>query len=372
MKNNDAVIGKRTPLFEMHQQLGGKLVDFGGWEMPLHYGSQREEHHAVRQKVGVFDVSHMSIVDVSGPDAKAYLRWLLANDVEKLAVPGAALYSAMLNKKGGVVDDLIVYFLPDQSYRLVVNCATREKDLAWMAEQAEGFNVVLLQRPELSIVAVQGPEALSFVKAALLSDEAENIESLKPFHSLAIDDALFARTGYTGEDGLEIMIPSGKVVSFWSKLIQLGVQPCGLGARDTLRLEAGLNLYGAEMNDHVSPLAANLSWCTAWSPEDRNFCGRDVIEVERGQSETKLVGLIMEERGVLRSGQIVCMGDGHQGVITSGTFSPTMNHSIALARIPTKARVANAFVEIRGKRLPVTVGTPRFIRKGRVIFKAAV
>lgn len=371
MKSNNTETGKRTPLFETHQQQGGKIVDFGGWDMPLHYGSQIEEHRAVRQSAGIFDVSHMTIVDVTGPDAQVYLRWLLANDVARLTMPGAALYSAMLNKNGGVIDDLIVYFISEQSYRVVVNCATREKDLAWMGKQAEGFNVVLTQKPELTIVAVQGPEAIAQVKSVLSEADADKIAALEPFNSITIDDVLFARTGYTGEDGLEIMISSAQVVTFWHKLTEQGVKPCGLGARDTLRLEAGLNLYGAEMDDNISPLAANLSWCTAWDPEGRDFCGRHVIEMERGQCEERLVGLVMKEGGVLRSGQTVRLNDGQSGIITSGTFSPTLGYAIALARIPVDTTFEDACVEIRGKLLPVSIGSPRFVRKGKTIFKAA-
>jgi len=367
----DSIEAKKvTPLLNIHKEQGGKIVDFSGWLMPLHYGSQIEEHHSVRQKAGIFDVSHMTVIDVEGPEAKKYLQWLLANDVSKLTCIGSALYSGMLNSEGGVVDDLIVYFIADNKYRVIVNCATREKDFLWMGKQADGFNVTLSPQPHLAIIAIQGPKAMSLLMQTLGQKESDSLSDLKPFQSVMMKDCLYARTGYTGEDGFEVIMPSRTASDFWISLCNLGAKPCGLGARDTLRLEAGLNLYGAEMDESINPLAANMGWCIAWKPENRSFCGREAVEHERILCKEKLVGLVLNERGVLRGGQTVCLSDGQKGVVTSGTFSPTLNQSIALARVPSNTNVDSALVEIRGRQLPVTVGSPKFIRLGKVVFKA--
>ncbi|SDK01197.1 glycine cleavage system aminomethyltransferase GcvT [Microbulbifer yueqingensis] len=361
-------MGNRTPLYDAHVAMGGKMVDFGGWDMPLHYGSQLEEHNKVRTAAGMFDVSHMTVVDIDGDGARDYLRHLLANDVAKLdGKPGKALYTGMLNERGGVIDDLIVY-LRDPGYRVVVNCATREKDLAWMQEQAADFDVTLAERPELAMVAIQGPEALDKAKEVLGIEWTAAIDSLKPFQSVARGDWFVARTGYTGEDGLEIMLPAGDADGFWRALEKAGVAPCGLGARDTLRLEAGMNLYGHEMDDDTSPLAANMGWTIAWEPEERRFIGREPLEAEKAAGKKlKLVGLVLEERGVLRAGQVVRVdGSDEAGIITSGTFSPTLGHSIALARVPVSVG-DSAQVEIRKKLVPVKVVKPCFVRNGKSV-----
>jgi len=342
------------------------MVDFGGWDMPLHYGSQLDEHHKVRTDAGMFDVSHMTVVDVEGEGATAYLQKLLANDVAKLAgTPGKALYTGMLNDKGGVVDDLIVYFR-DPDYRVVVNCATREKDLAWMNQQAQAFDVTLTERPHLAMVAIQGPQAIDKVKQVMGIDWTAAIDGLKVFHSVARGDWFVARTGYTGEDGLEIMLNNEDAPGFWQALADAGVAPCGLGARDTLRLEAGMNLYGHEMDDDTSPLEANMGWTIAWEPESRDFIGREVLVAQKQAGvENKLVGLVLEERGVLRAGQsVVVDGSERRGIITSGTFSPTLGYSIAMARVPV-AVGETAEVEIRNKLVPVRVVKPSFVRNGK-------
>jgi aminomethyltransferase len=348
--------------------MGGKMVDFGGWDMPLHYGSQLEEHNKVRTAAGMFDVSHMTVVDLDGDGVRDYLRYLLANDVAKLdGKPGKALYTGMLNERGGVIDDLIVY-LRDPGYRVVVNCATRDKDLAWMQQQAQNFDVTLTERPELAMVAVQGPEALEKAKAVLGIEWAAIIDDLKVFESVARGDWFVARTGYTGEDGLEIMLAGDDAPGFWQALADAGVAPCGLGARDTLRLEAGMNLYGHEMDDDTSPLAANMGWTIAWKPEERDFIGRKPLEQEKADGpKEKLVGLVLEERGVLRAGQpVVVDGTEDRGIITSGTFSPTLGYSIALARVPV-AVGDTAQVEIRKKLVPVKVVKPSFVRNGKSV-----
>jgi aminomethyltransferase len=359
-------MGQRTPLYDQHLALGAKMVDVGGWDMPLHYGSQVEEHHQVRRDCGVFDVSHMTVVDVAGAQAADYLRRLLANDVARLQSVGKALYTAMLNERGGVVDDLIVY-LTDWGYRLVVNAATREKDLAWMQRQAEGFAVEIRERPELAMLAIQGPSARERTAELVDQNRASLIEQLKPFQGLAEGDWFIGRTGYTGEDGLEIVLPVTEVVSFLNDLVGAGISPIGLGARDTLRLEAGMNLYGQDMDEQVSPLAANMAWTIAWEPAARDFIGRSALEAQRAAGcPSKLVGLVLEERGVLRAHQVVRVDGIGEGEITSGSFSPTLNKSIALARVPA-ATGDRAEVEIRGKWYPVRVVRPGFVRNGKTL-----
>ncbi|MBB5018820.1 aminomethyltransferase [Chitinivorax tropicus] len=358
---------QRTPLFQSHVDCGAKMVDFAGWEMPIHYGSQLKEHEAVRTDAGMFDVSHMTVVDLTGTDAKAYLQRLLANDVAKLGFVGKALYSGMLNEQGGVIDDLIVY-LTDWGYRIVVNAATRDKDLAWMEKQTAGFSVKLTERPELAMVAVQGPQAIAKACAAF-ADKAELIQSLKIFQGVPAGDWFIARTGYTGEDGLEIMVPSTEAAAFWQALVKAGVVPCGLGARDTLRLEAGMNLYGHEMDDSVSPLQAGMGWTIVWEPADRQFIGRDVIQAEKAAGvKMKQVGLVLEGRGVMRDGMKVVVEGLGEGITTSGTFSPTLKTSIAMARVPAGTG-STAHVDIRGTLVEVKVVKMPFVRNGKKVYE---
>lgn len=366
-------MGNRTPLYDRHLSLGAKIVDFGGWDMPLHYGSQIDEHHRVRQHAGVFDVSHMRAVDVSGTGACDFLRHLLANDVMRLKEPGKALYSVMLNPRGGVIDDLIVYLLGEDRYRLVVNAGNIAKDLDWMTAQARAFaagsdqEVRVDSRDDLAILAVQGPEALALCRQ-VVPDMAAAIEALKPFSGTLQGEWFIARTGYTGEDGLELMLPAGQVHALWDALLAAGVSPVGLGARDTLRLEAGMNLYGNDMDEETSPLESNLGWTIAWEPADRAFIGRDALEQQcQAGVAYKLVGLVMTERGVLRSHQVVTSDTAPgQGEITSGTFSPTLGHAIALARVPV-AFGDRAVVDIRGKAIPVNLVKPTFVRRGKTV-----
>jgi aminomethyltransferase len=366
-------VGLHTPLYQKHLDAGARIVDFGGWDMPIQYQSLLDEHHAVRQHAGVFDVSHMTIVDVDGPDAKAWLQYLLANDVDKLDVTGRALYSAMLNEQGGVVDDLIVY-RRELGYRLVVNCGTREKDLAWMQQHASGWQVQIQERPELAILAVHGPESIDKVCALLAPELAERVRALGNFRSLEAGSWFIARTGYTGERGLELLLPGEEAPALWDALLQSGVKPIGLGARDTLRLEAGMNLYGHDMDDSVSPLAANMEQTIAWEPASRQFLGRAAVEAHKREQQAGrlpiLTGLVMEERGVLREGlRVVCQVNGQpaEGIITSGTFSPTLKHAIALARIPVGA--THCQVDLRGKLTPVRVVKPNFVRFGKKVFE---
>jgi len=359
-------VGNKTILHDAHQNAGAKIVDFGGWDMPLHYGSQIEEHNIVRSSSGMFDVSHMTIVDVQGADSRDYLRFLLANDVDKLAVTGKALYSGMLNEAGCVLDDLIVYKMP-KDYRVVVNCATREKDLAWMHKQAESFAVEIIERPSLSMIAVQGPEAISRVKQAMPAQGAL-IDSLSVFQGLEDGEWMYCRTGYTGEDGLEVLVPQDEAVSFWEKLLAAGVKPCGLGARDTLRLEAGMNLYGADMDESVTPLQSNMAWTVAFS-DDRDFIGKTaLLEQKESGVPSKLVGLVMTERGILRGHQAVIVEGEGEGEITSGSFSPTLGYSVALARVPASTG-DHCYVEMRKKKIAVQVVKPPFVRNGKRVYK---
>jgi aminomethyltransferase len=362
-------VGLKTPLHASHVAAGARIVDFGGWDMPLHYGSQIEEHHAVRKHAGMFDVSHMTIVDVQGDEARAFLRRLLANDVAKLGEPGKALYSCMLDEAGGVVDDLIVYFLESGRYRPVVNAATRDKDLAWIAEQAEAFAVDIRERDDLALIAVQGPAARELAAGVLaVGDDAvrDAALALKPFSAADIGGWFVARTGYTGEDGFEIAMPAAEAPDFWQKLLDAGAAPCGLGARDTLRLEAGMNLYGADMDETTSPLESGLGWTIAWEPRDRDFIGRAAAEQVRADaSRRQFTGLLLEDRGVLRNHQRVVVDGLPDGEITSGGFSPTIGRSIALARLPAGDYV-RAQVDVRGKLLDARVVQPPFVRKGKI------
>ncbi|MCH8538274.1 MAG: glycine cleavage system aminomethyltransferase GcvT [Alkalimonas sp.] len=356
-------MSQHTALHAKHLEAGAKMVDFFGWHMPINYGSQIEEHHAVRQDAGMFDVSHMTIVDLTGARTRDFLRKLLANDVAKLSVPGKALYTAMLNEQGGVIDDLIVYFLQDDFFRVVVNSATREKDLAWINQHAAAFDVTVTERTELALIAVQGPNAKAKVATLLSSEQQSAVEGMKPFFGVQSGELFIATTGYTGEDGYEIAMPAEKAADFWQRLIDAGVKPAGLGARDTLRLEAGMNLYGQDMDDSVSPLAANMGWTIAWEPSDRDFIGRSALEQQKAKGTDKLVGLVMEQKGVLRHGQRVVV-EGGEGIITSGTFSPTLGFSIAMARVPASVG-DSAEVDIRGKLVPVKVIKPAFVRMGK-------
>jgi aminomethyltransferase len=360
-------MGNKTPLYNAHRAMGAKLVDFAGWDMPVHYGSQIEEHHAVRRAAGMFDVSHMTVVDLIGDQVRPLLRYLLANNVDKLRDHGKALYSCMLNADGGVIDDLIVYFLEETWFRLVVNSATREKDLAWIRQQNAAFGVDVVEQPGLAMIAVQGPQAREKVLPLLVPEAREAAAALPLFVALEIEDEdwLVARTGYTGEDGFEIMLPGAEAEAFWNALAAAGVRPCGLGARDTLRLEAGMNLYGTDMDESVSPLVSGLGWTVGWQPEERDFIGREALEDEGTIGPAaRFVGLLLEDKGVLRNHQRVVVEGVGEGEITSGSFSPTLGRSIALARVPV-ATGDHCQVEVRGKLLSARVVRPPFVRNGK-------
>jgi aminomethyltransferase len=346
------------------------MVDFGGWDMPVHYGSQIEEHHAVRRAAGMFDVSHMCVTDLTGARVRPFLRHLLANDVAKLTAPGKGLYSCMLLESGGIIDDLIVYFLREDWMRMVVNAGTREKDLAWLRSHAQEFAVTVQERRELAMIAVQGPQARDKAASLLPQRDREAALALGTYTAGEVKgtqfgDLFVARTGYTGEDGWEVILPAEHAVAFWNALMDLGVACCGLGARDTLRLEAGMNLYGSDMDESTHPLESGLGWTVAWQPADRNFIGRAAIErVKAAGSPRKLVGLLLEGRGVLRGHQKVIVPEGGEGEVTSGTFSPTLERSVGLARVPA-ATGERVQVDIRGKLLDARVVKPQFVRNGR-------
>lgn len=358
---------QKTILNQTHRSMGARMVPFGGWDMPVNYGSQIEEHHAVRQDAGMFDVSHMLIVDIKGSDTTHFLRHLIANDVAKLKTPGRALYSCMLNENGGVIDDLIVYYLDDTWYRMVVNAGTADKDLGWIINQASAFNVEIIPRRDLAMIAVQGPNAVEKTLPLLDDDIRPLADALKPFSAAWDSNWFIGRTGYTGEDGFEIMLPESETIGFWNQLAEVGVKPCGLGARDTLRLEAGMNLYGSDMDEKTSPLEAGLKWTIALEPTDRDFIGRKELESHFAEGDLKkFIGLILEGRGVLRDHLPLYDGNRMVGEITSGGFSPTLERSIAYARVD--ADTPEHFeVEIRGKRLPVRMTKTTFVRNGKAV-----
>jgi len=354
---------KRTPLYEQHIKCQGKMVYFGGWDMPIHYGSQIEEHHSVRQKAGMFDVSHMTIVDIKGADVESYLRKILANDVSKISsTPGKALYSCLLNEQGFVIDDLIVYFMQKEWFRVIVNSSTREKDLAWFKKQNHDFSIKIVEQSELAMIAVQGPEAVAIANKIL-----GITEDFKPFFAIELGNLFIGHTGYTGEDGYEIICPNEQASELWQQFIDAGVAPCGLGARDTLRLEAGMNLYGNDMDESQSPLESGLSWTIAMK-DDREFIGRSALQqqIDNGL-QYKFVGLVLEGKGVLRDHQeIISDITSQTGEVTSGSFSPSMQKSIAFARVPV-AMNDNCLVQIRKKQIPAKIVKPPFVRNGKVL-----
>jgi aminomethyltransferase len=365
-------LGRRTPLYDLHVELGARMVDFGGWDMPVNYGSQIEEHNAVRRDSGVFDVSHMCVIDARGPRVREFLSKLVANDVARLSSPGKALYTCMLNEAGGVIDDLIVYFIDDRFFRIVVNAGTRDKDLAWMRTVCSSFGVELTERIDLAMLAVQGPNARARAAGLLPAEHRDAALALQVFFGKQLGDWFVARTGYTGEDGFEIMLPANQAADTWRRLNGLGVKSAGLGARDTLRLEAAMNLYGNDMDESQNPLESGLAWTVSFENPARDFIGRKALEsLQAAGLKRKLVALLLEDRGVLRGHQkVIVMGlEGGAdacGEITSGTFSPTMEKSIALARVPL-ATGDKVQVEVRGKLLNARVVKAPFVRKGQVL-----
>ncbi|MGH8427258.1 MAG: glycine cleavage system aminomethyltransferase GcvT [Gammaproteobacteria bacterium] len=356
---------RKTPLYAEHEAAGARLAPFAGWLMPLAYGSELAEHRAVREAAGLFDVSHMGIVDFEGARTGELLRRLYANDVGRLTTPGQAQYGVMLNPEGGIKDDLITYYRGPGRYRTVVNAGTREGDLAWIRRHADDFGVRVSEREDLAMLAVQGPRARELAAAVLPEALKGGALELKPFTAAESGDWLIARTGYTGEDGWELMLPAGRAAGLWRALVETGVTPCGLIARDSLRLEAGLNLYGQDMDATTHPYESNLGWTVALDPEDRDFIGRAALERARSERDgLRLVGLVLKDRGVIRHGQAVQTTTG-EGVVTSGGFAPTLGRSIALARIPAGTETEAAVV-IRNRKLSAAIVAPPFVRRGKV------
>ena len=355
----------KTALHSQHLSSGAKLIDFHGWDMPLHYGSQLEEHRQVRTSAGMFDVAHMAVLDILGAGGRQFLRHLLSNDIDALTHAGQALYSCMCNEHGGIIDDLIVYQRASDNYRLVLNSACKDSDLAWITQQAQGFSVGLQERNELGVLAVQGPKAIDKLQQVLDPAQADAISTLTPFECVDVADWFFARTGYTGEDGMELIVPNDALPELWENLIAVGVMPCGLGARDTLRLEAGFMLYGQDMTQSTTPLESGLAWTVKFSPDERNFIGKGALLAQKNKGlERKMVGLLLNGSGVMRHGQRVLVAGQEDGVVTSGGFSPTLNQSIAFARVPTECP-DQVQIEIRGKLMPARVVKPRFVKNGK-------
>ncbi len=357
-------MGLHTPLYDQHLAADARLVDFGGWDMPLNYGSQLAEHEAVRTTCGVFDVSHMTVVDVSGAGSRDFLRRIFANDIARIAEPGRALYGCMLTEAGGIIDDLIVYWRGGERYRLIVNAATRDKDLGWLAETSVGSDVEILERADLAMLAVQGPNARNTV--AELLPAVDGLLKVRRFGFIETGETFCARTGYTGEDGFEIVLPAEAAAPLWDQLVAAGVAPCGLGARDSLRLEAGLGLYGSDMDETTHPYESNLGWTIDTTDPERQFIGRDAIAGHESPARV-LTGLVLAKGGVLRAGQRVLTSAG-EGVITSGGFGPTVQQSVALARMPAQGADAQVSVDIRGKEKPVQVVAPPFVRGGKATY----
>ncbi len=360
---------KHTALYEQHLAANAKMVDFYGWEMPLHYGSQIEEHQQVRRAAGMFDVSHMTIVDLLGVGGRQFLRYLLCNDIDKVEHNGKAIYSCMLNLHGGIIDDLMVYARSADNYRVILNAATCDKDLSWLQKHIEDHSVGIQHRSDLAMIAIQGPTAIASALKAFSPAQMDGATTLQNFESVDVEDWLIARTGYTGEDGLEVILPGDQAPALWQALLDQGIKPCGLGARDTLRLEAGMMLYGQDMDENTTPLESGLGWTIAWEPQEREFIGRGALQLQKQSGvKHKMVGLVLSTKGVMRAQQKVIVPDVGTGIITSGGFSPTLNCSIALARVP-KATKEQCFVEIRGEEVPAQIVKPRFVKNNKSLLR---
>ena len=358
-------MSNKTELHDTHIKMNGKMVDFTGWTLPIHYGSQINEHKIVRSDAGMFDVSHMMITDIKGKDAKPYLLHILANNIDRLKEPGKALYSCILNETAGIIDDLIIYYINDTHYRMITNAGTRDKNKKWFAETAKEYDIAFNTRDDLATIAIQGPNARKKTCSILPSEVQQQAEQLPPFSSLSHKNWFIARTGYTGEDGFEVILPNEEIVDFWNKLHQAGVTPVGLGARDTLRLEAAMSLYGTDMDEKISPLECGLSWTIAWQPVERDFIGRRALTKIRSQIDNQVrIGILLPSKGILRNGQKVYMNNKEIGFITSGSYSPIIGKSIALARINNDSK-GEYSVDIRGKKFPVQKVKLPFIMNGK-------
>lgn len=360
----------KTPFFQYHVRLGGKMVPFSGWDMPLHYGSQLKEHHAVREDCGLFDVSHMGIIDLKGPGVEALLRAILCNNIDRIPHIGQSQYSLMLTSQGNVADDLLVYRLGENFFAVVVNAGTRDKDLAWIRVHAATFGVEVTERRDLAMLAVQGPNSVQKLKSFLPDVLWSRVQELKPFHVLADEDWRIARTGYTGEDGFELMVPNEGAGLVWDGLLRAEISPAGLGCRDTLRLEAGFSLYGHDMDEQTNPLESGLGWTVAWNPPERDFIGRKALELLRQEPALrKRVGILLTAKGVLRDHQKVFQNGVPVGDVTSGGYSPTLEAGIALAQVQPWVRFGDSCaVEVRGRLLDAKVVRPPFVRLGKPAF----
>lgn len=346
------------------------MINFSGWEMPIHYGSQMKEHLIVRKSCGLFDVSHMAIIDISGAESKELLKLILANDISNLSQEYDALYSAMLNERGGIIDDLIAYKIP-MGFRLIVNCATRNTVLKWIEKQILDKKVKIHERKDLSILAIQGPSVYKVISKIFSLDFVEKLKNLSSLQGILVDGMQVSKTGYTGERGVEIIIPNELTEDFWNKVLDAGALPIGLGARDTLRLEAGLNLYGSDMDEDISPLECNMEWTVSLKNKNREFIGKESFLNKKKRADFHVLkGLLFNEGAIVRSNQEVFFNDRRipNGVITSGSYSPSLKKSIALARIPT-TNLKTCVAEVRGKRVEALIGSPQFVKEGKLIFK---
>ena len=350
----------KTTLFEQHKNLGAKIVDFGGWSMPINYGSQINEHKVVRSDVGIFDVSHMSIFDLSGSEQAKFLKYLLPNDVDKIKNSGRALYSPLLNNDGGVLDDLIVYNLGTH-YRIISNCATRSQNHDWFVKQSESYDVKIKLMNDLSIIAIQGPNSINLLDKIGIHD----LDRMSDFDVKIYNSSMIAKTGYTGEEGFEVVIENSDVESFWLSLLEAGASAIGLGARDTLRLEAGLNLYGTDMDTNNNPYESNLAWTIDLNDKKRDFIGKRALEEINKDACKELKGIILRDKGILRSHQLIEHKAGN-GEILSGTYSPSFGFSIAFARLD-KGHDGEGKVKIRNNEFKVEIVSPPFMRKGKML-----
>lgn len=353
---------RKTPLMDAHLEAGAKLVPFAGWSMPIHYGSQIAEHRAVRNDAGMFDVSHMMVTDFAG-DMREPLCTVLAGKVDELA-DGHGLYTVMLNEDAGIIDDLIIYRRAN-GYRLVTNAGTRARVLEWLDQHG----LVYKQRSDIAIIAVQGPRAIARFQEVLETNDAQatfDVAAIESFAYAEHGGLMIARTGYTGEDGVEVFAPAAEAPNLWQRLRERGVAPCGLGARDTLRLEAGMNLHGQDMDETTTPLECSLGWTVRRA--DSGFIGAEAMAAQRQQNPHRVLrGVVLEDKGVLRAGQEIDTDRG-RGVVTSGIFSPTLEFSIGMARVPRGA-ASNCTVTIRDKAKPARFVKPPFVRLGERVFE---
>ncbi|MDQ0413683.1 glycine cleavage system aminomethyltransferase GcvT [Mesobacillus stamsii] len=363
---------KRTPLFEVYQEYGGKTVDFGGWELPVQFSSIKEEHEAVRTKAGLFDVSHMGEIAVGGPDSLDFLQKLMTNDVSKLK-NGGAQYTAMCYENGGTVDDLLVYKIEADDYLLVVNASNIEKDFDWMQKQLEGNVEMENLSDRMAQLAIQGPKAEEILQKLSGEFDLGTIGFFKFKQEVDLNGkkALVSRTGYTGEDGFEIYCDSKDAVRLWKEILEAGkeegILPCGLGARDTLRFEANLPLYGQELSPVISPLEAGIGFAVKLNKE-ADFIGKEVLKQQKEKGLTKkLIGIEMIDRGIPRHGYPVYKGEVRVGEVTTGTQSPTLKKNIGLALLDTReTELGNEVeVEIRGKRLKAAVSATPFYKRAK-------